>query len=463
MKLFGFEVVFQKAAGALQSIYSNSYGGWLGGTILEPFAGAWQKNIVAESRQNILAFATVYRCVALIAGDISKLRMKLIEQDQDGIWSEVLGISPFQKILVKPNEYQTTLQFLNQWLVSKLLYGNTYVYIVRDQRGIAIALHVLHPRMVTLKVTPSGSIYYELATDNLVGVEGPLLLPAADMMHDRCTCLFHPMIGVSPIYAAAASATQGIRIQNQSAQFFENMSRPSGHLSSPDKITDEHAKELKARCEAALSGGKIGRLLVTGSGLKYEAMTMPAVDAQLIQQLQWTERNVAAAFGVPLHKVGAGDDQKLANLAAMNQDYYAQTLQEYIEAIEALYNDKSGVGNVTGKTYAVELDLEGLLRMDPISRADRYEKLVRAGIMAPNEGRAGENLKPKIGGNTPYLQQQNFSLEALAKRDASADPFATAPKTPALPAPATSSAPPPSGAKEAMNVLYLRLKEKFAA
>jgi HK97 family phage portal protein len=462
MKLFGFEVTFQKTANAIQSYYTG-YGNWFGGLVNEPFAGAWQKNVVCESRQNILAFATVYRCVALISGDVSKNRLKLMEQDSDGIWSEVLGISPYKQVLVKPNDYQTRQQFLSQWLVSKLLYGNTYVYIQRDLRGIATALHVLDPRLVTVKLTETGVVFYQLATDTLSGVKGPLGLSADDIMHDRCACLFHPLIGVSPIYAAAASATQGIRIQNQSAQFFENMSRPSGILSTPDKITDAVAEDIKKRTEAALTGGKIGRLLVVGDGLKYEALTMPATDAQLIEQLQWTERNVAAAFGVPLHKVGAGEDQKFANIAALNQDYYNQTLQEYIEAIESLFDDRIGVANVTNKTYGIEIDLEGLLRMDPISRADRLDKLVKAGVLAPNEGRKSENLKPVTGGDSPMIQQQQFSLEALAKRDAKPDPFATTAPAPKAALPAPTPEPQPDAAKDAMNVLRLRVKQNLAA
>ena len=35
----------------------------------------------------------------------------------------------------------------------------------------------------------------------------------------------------------------------------------------------------------------------------------------------------------------------------------------------------------------------------------------------PNEGRADLNRLPVQGGNTPYLQQQNFSLAALDRRD----------------------------------------------
>ncbi|EMR5235565.1 phage portal protein, partial [Salmonella enterica] len=39
------------------------------------------------------------------------------------------------------------------------------------------------------------------------------------------------------------------------------------------------------------------------------------------------------------------------------------------------------------------------------------------------EARKSENLPPVEGGDSLFLQQQNFSLAALAKRDASDDPF----------------------------------------
>lgn len=48
---------------------------------------------------------------------------------------------------------------------------------------------------------------------------------------------------------------------------------------------------------------------------------------------------------------------------------------------------------------------------------------VKAGYLAPNEARRRVNLAPVIGGESPLAQQQNFSLEALAKRDAKDDPF----------------------------------------
>ncbi len=435
MKLFGFEISLRKATTSV----APNYWGWLwGGAVREPYAGAWQRNITPDTRENLLAFSAVYACVSLIAEDIAKLRPRLMEQEASGHWAEVDRVSPFAAVLRKPNAYQTRIQFFVTWVVMKLLYGNAYVLKERDARGSVRALYVLDSRFVTVKVANSGDVFYQLKADSLSGLPVEVTVPASEIIHDRALTLFHPLVGVSPIFACGAAATQGIRIQNNSATFFENMSRPSGHLTAPGQISDENAQRLKTEFEKNFSSGNIGRLLVTGDGLKYEAMTIPATDAQLIEQLRWTVEDVARCFRVPLHKIASGANPTFNNVAAMNQDYYSQTLQTHIEAIEVLLDEGLELYGVRDRVYGVEFDLEGLLRMDPATRADVAQKQVGAGVLAPNEARLRENLPPVDGGATPYLQQQNYSLAALAKRDAG-DPFAPPPAPPpAAPAPEAS-------------------------
>ncbi|MDR5772898.1 phage portal protein, partial [Caballeronia sp. LZ002] len=75
------------------------------------------------------------------------------------------------------------------------------------------------------------------------------------------------------------------------------------------------------------------------------------------------------------------------------------------------------------------VDVRDLLRMDPVARYDAHSKAVGGGWMMPNEARAAENLPPVAGGDTPYLQQQNFALSALAARDKQPAPSSTAART----------------------------------
>jgi len=138
------------------------------------------------------------------------------------------------------------------------------------------------------------------------------------------------------------------------------------------------------------------------------------------------------------------------NIEALNQQYYAQCLQSIIENIELCLDEGLGLApdKIDGKIYGTEFDLDDLLRMDTATLYKTVGDGVGAAILTPNEGRKRLNKPPLNGGDTVYMQQQDFSLEALAKRDAKEDPFASA-KQPALdpPSPVPALPPPAKGGR----------------
>lgn len=392
-----------------------------GGFIVEAFGGAWQANLVVESQENLMRVAAVYACISLRARDIAKLRVMLMKRADDGVWDEVTEASPFLAVLRKPNRFQTRIQFINYWIVSKLMAGNTYIWKERDQRGIVRAMYPLDPYGCQPLVAPDGGVYYKLHAARLVGLQQDVIVPASEIIHDRCITPWHPLVGVSPLYACGPTATQAIRMQNYSEVFFKNMSRPSGQLTAPGTIDDQTAARVKGEFEKGFSQGNIGRLFVSGDGLKFEGFTMPAEDSQLIEQLGWTVEDVARAFGVPLYKIQAGEIPSASNVGVLNQQYLDQVLLEDIVAIEALLDE----GLELPGGLRTNLDEDDLMRLDPLGRAEVYDKQVKAGVLAPNEARRKEGRHGVTGGDTPYLQEQNFSLAALDKRDAMDNPWAS--------------------------------------
>lgn len=422
LRVFGFEISRAKAVPAgLQSPHSWGRGGWWP-IISEPFTGAWQRNL-EQSRETVLTFHAVYACVTLIASDVSKCRMRLVEMDGNDIWKET-SVPAFSPVLRKPNRYQNRIKFYEQWTVSKLLHGNTYVLKQRDNRGVVVALYILDPTRVKVLIAPDGSVYYELHKDNLTGVEqDSITVPASEIIHDVMVPLYHPLCGVSPLTACGIAAAQGLAIQNQSSKFFQNGSHPGGIITSPHLIPDDAAKRVKDYWEANYTGNNAGRIAVLGDGMTFAHMAIKAVDAQLIEQLKWTAENVCSAFHVPPYKIGVGPAPSYNNIEALERQYYAQCLQKLFECIELCLDEGLGLTEVEGKSYGAEFDLDDLLRMDTATLVEAEAKAVGAGIKAPDEARKRMNLGPKPGGDSPYLQQQNYSLAALAKRDAQEDPF----------------------------------------
>jgi HK97 family phage portal protein len=426
VKIFGLTIPFTGSK-SLASV-DTSRGGWF--RVLESFAGAWQQNVTVDYTA-VLSNHADFACKTLIASDIAKLRIKLVAQ-VNGVWQETTNPA-YSPVLRKPNHFQTRIQFIESWVTSKLQRGNTYVLKERDNRNVVTALYVLDPCRVRPLIADNGDVFYELQDDRLSGLEGRIVVPAREIIHDRFNCMFHPLVGISPIFAAGLAATQGLAIQQQATRFFQNSARPGGLLIAPGSISDETASRLKTYWDDNFSGEKAGKVAVLGDGLKYEALSATAEDSQLIEQLKWSAEVVCSVYHVPPFKVGVGPIPPYANVQAANVDYYSRALQILIESIEALLDDGLGMDGVS---IGTEIDVDGLLRMDSVALMEMLDKA--SGVLTIDEKRAYLSRPPTEGGNAVYLQQQNFSLAALAKRDAKEDPFATSSKQdapPALPKP----------------------------
>jgi HK97 family phage portal protein len=452
MRVFGFEISRSKSLtpstpGSMWDWRSNWF--W---PIKESFTGAWQRNVEIRL-DNVLTFSTVYSCISLIASDIGKLHLRIVQQDSNGIWTET-EVAAFSPVLRKPNRYQTRQKFIESWITSKLIHGNTFVLKERDSRNVVVKLYVLDPMYTRPLVAPDGAVYYQLNTSYLNGIEtiditdavppdqrSTVTVPASEIIHDVMVPLYHPLCGVSPITACGLAAVQGLNIQQNSAKFFANNSNPGGILTAPGLIDDATAARLKNYWEQNYTGNNVGKVAVLGDGLSYQGMTVNAQDSKLIEQLKWSSETVCSVFHVPPYMVGIGQPPTYNNIEALNMQYYAQCLQCLIEAVEALLDEGLSLAQAN-QVYGTEFDLDDLLRMDTATQYRTYGEGVARGILAPNEARFKVGLKPVRGGNTPYLQQQNFSLAALDKRDAKEDPFATKPPPQAKP-PANSNNPPP--------------------
>lgn len=461
MRLFGFEITRADAAPvpikpptasvpsvkAVPNVPGNTptllppyagYGGWFN-IIRESFSGAWQRNIDL-SLPNVMQYSTLYACVTLIAQDIGKLSLDLYEKDSDDIWEKEENAA-FSPVLRKPNHFQTRQKFIEHWMTSKLMHGNTYALKERDNRGGAKngnvkQLYILDPQVTRVLIAPDGDVFYQLATNRLAGIDGligielsevtpnqnVIVVPASEIIHDVYTPLFHPLCGVSPITACGLSAVQGLAMQHNSIKFFNNGGHPGGILIAPTSISDVNAKLIKDYWETNFTGNNAGRIAVLGDNMKYEPLTISASDAQLINQFKYSDQNICTAFKVPPWMVGVGPMPPYTNIEAINLQYYTQCLQPHTEAIEALMDDGLGLLGPDQK-LSVAFDLDDLLKMDTSTQYKTYGDGVKTGILAPNEARKKVGYGPVKGGDTPYMQQQNFSLEALDERDTGGDPF----------------------------------------
>lgn len=382
--------------------------------------GDFQRGISYANTDNVLTFATVFACVKLISDDVSKLPIKVAKKrkTRNGtilVETENQAIDP---LIARPNGYQYKTQFVRAWVISKLVWGNAYIFKERDRGGRIRALHVLNPRLVTIQVTDEGDAFYSVGANNLTGqTENSVDIPAREIIHDRLTPLYHPLCGVSPLTAISLSAVQGLAIQNNSASFFQNGSSPAGILSLPEKIKGEHADRLKKAWDESYSRQNSGRVAVLSADVTYTPLSLVnPQDSQLIEQLKLSSEMVTQAFLVPPHKVNVGGQPTYNNVENLSVEYLTDCLHTYINDIEELLTHELEMA----PNEVVMMDVDSITRMDTASKVKTMgEGTIRA-IFSPNEARQKFNLPPRKGGETPFLQQQNFPIDELIGRESEA-------------------------------------------
>jgi HK97 family phage portal protein len=251
------------------------------------------------------------------------------------------------------------------------------------------------------------------------------MIPSRFIIHHRSPLLAaYPLVGLTPIFAAAASSAVGLHILANSQKLFSNQSRPGGVLTAPGRISKDTAARLKEDWDAGYGGDRYGKTAVLPEGLKWETMTMTAQDAELIAQLRWSVEDVGRVFRVPPFMLGDTSKTTYRNSEQLARSYLTGCLGYHVESLEQRFARAFEFPD----DWELRFDLSTLLRAEIDVRFTAYTQALNAGWMTPNEVRAGEGLEPVEGGDEPHLQQQYIPLSQSGNAQ-SGPPSAPSPTT----------------------------------
>ncbi len=370
---------------------------------------------------------SVQACTDAYAHTMATLLSYHYKLDDEGT-REYQETSALSRILHKPNSYQTSSDFMLNLVKNLMLKGNGHAVGLRNARNEFESLHILPASGTHPYIDPeSKAIFYGVGDNPLLG-NITALVPQRDIMHIRLYTPRHPLIGVTPIEHAAASIAANSAISGHQAAFFNNMSRPSGILSTEQKLNAEQMAQLRTAWEAQAKNMESGGIPILSSGIEWQQMAMTSIDSQLIEAFNMTTNDIARAFRVPLPLIQLHDQASTYNnVEQLYNQWLAGGLGFVIEHIEQNFSAFFDLGRKEG----TEFDTESLLRTDFSGKIEGYSKGVQGGLYTPNEARKKvSGLKPVKGGDTAYMQQQ---MVPLGTPPASAGPVAAPAATPAEP------------------------------
>jgi HK97 family phage portal protein len=219
------------------------------------------------------------------------------------------GTSALARMLRYPNDYQTISDFLLNGTRNLMDEGNLYALVLRNNRGEPTELHLMDPRSSAAQVAYDGSIFYHLAGNPLIEqrLGSNMIVPARDVLHVRLHTPRHPLLGETPLAAAALQLAAGDAALQSQIRFFLNQSRPSFILGSDQHFTPDQTKQLRDSWNDQSQGMNKGGTPILGGGLKPLPIGMSNKDSTLADMLKLGDQAVANVFRVPLQILGIGD------------------------------------------------------------------------------------------------------------------------------------------------------------
>lgn len=323
---------------------------------------------------------------------------------------EVVRTSSASRVLNRPNSYESWPQFILNIVASMLFDGNGYAIAVRNDRDEVVALHRLARGTCEPYVAEDGSIYYSIGSNPMVPDLIDYMAPARDVLHLRQHTPRHPLIGESPIVAAAIAAGVNVALSRSQLAFFSRMNRPSGVISTDKELRGDQLDLLREKFAEHSKAWAQGGVPVLSHGLKFQTVSINSQDSQLVEAQRLSIEDIARVYGVPLPVVGDLTHATMQNVEQLVNLWLSVSLGALIENIERSLDALFELPRTAERHEFVELDTAALLRLDFAGRTDALVKGVQGALYTPDEARAREGLPPVKNGDVPYMQQQMVPL-----------------------------------------------------
>lgn len=354
--------------------------------------------------------SSVYACVSAISETIATLPLILYRRSGAGGEGRDRALDhPLYNVLHDaPNDQQTGLEFREQMQAAVLLRGNAYAEIRRGYDGQVRALLPIRPEWVNVLLLESGRLLFEVY-DNRGNMRRLLQEEVLHLRHRS----ENGIIGISPISAAREVVELALAERDHGNTVFANGARLNGVLKSAGQLNKDQVERLKTSWQQQYSGGaNAGKTAILEAGMEYQPISMTLEDSEWIASRQFSVEEVCRLFRVPPTIVGDLRHGNYSNSVEMSRQFVVLSLRRHLTMWEQGIA-RCCLSEAARRTYFAEHSVEGLLRGDPVARADFYTKGIDSGWLFADEVRQLENL-PVRETNAPVVASPQASVAQAA-------------------------------------------------
>lgn len=206
--------------------------------------------------------------------------------------------------------------------------------------------------------------------------------------------------------------------QRYGKKFYQNGARLSGVLEVDTDAKPETRQKLKKEFQAYASDDAFA-VAVVDHGMKFTPLGVSQSDAQFMETREFSVAEISRFTGIPKHMLQTGKESFDSN-AQQRLNYVTDTLLPYVVQWESEDSYKLPTPQDRDSGVYIRGNVEVLLRADPTTRSNFYEKMIQNSVYNPDECRAKEEKNPIPGGlGKHFFMTKNLgSLESVLKGDA---------------------------------------------
>lgn len=337
----------------------------------------------SENSEPYSAHESVYRCVSVIARNLSQIPLQ-VRRDRKGA-AKVIESGPWYDLLLNPNPLQTRREFVEATLTLWLLDGLAY-WAMEGRGGARLGKGDIPARMnararadVKPLITEGGDLAGWEVRDPVT--REIRTFPAHAVIPFRFFDPRDPWGGQTPLAAASRGYRVDLKAQRFTDALYENAADPGGVLETDQNLGSVVRGELRKEWEDRHRGpDKVGKIAVLEGGLKYRQTPANMKDLAYIETRKLSRQQVATVYGVPLFFLMEASETSYAGTRSAVRTLWENTLLPLKVMVEDVAEAR--LFRYVDSSLYLEFDTTGVeaLRDDLSTRLDAAEKMQRLGV-----------------------------------------------------------------------------------
>ncbi len=374
--------------------------------LLDTWTGGATVSGESVSPEGALALSAYFAAIRAISEDVGKLPFIVYRRVKPRGKERAREHAAYKLLDDRANDEVSAMTFretLTHWALG---WGGGFAEIVRDGRGLPVAMFPIHPSRVELRRNANLQLVYIVHNDG----GGQVTLRQEQMFHLRG--LGDEAQGYSVARYAAESIGLGMAAQKFGAALFGNNATLGTVFEHPGTLSEEALANLRESLATIYGGARNAhKPYILEEGMKANKTAIPPEEAQFIETREFQVEDVARWFRIPPNKLGHFKRaQGWSTLEATNTDYITDTLMAWLVRWEQEAHRKLFREDERAMLFAEHL-VAGLLRGDQSARGAFYTQMFNVGAMSPNDIREKENENPRKDGDAYYTPSNMTSNE----------------------------------------------------